>query len=237
MEVEHLKKEQITAAAELVLTEFATDFDWERALPVPVEDILECYLDVTLEFGNLQEMLGGIDILAASWIQEKRVVVDDSLDPAEVKHNEGRYRFTVAHEIGHWVLHTPFLQEQRLLPTSFDGTGASVICRSNDYREPREWQADYFASNLLLPEKLVMQEWERIFGNTTPQDITVELGKKQEHWGSPHSGYAHCCDIARLLAKPFGASATATQYRLWQLGLLQVHDTPETLPSTQIDNF
>ena len=36
---------------------------------------------------------------------ERRIVIDESLDPEENPSMEGRYRFTLAHEVGHWRLH------------------------------------------------------------------------------------------------------------------------------------
>lgn len=58
--------------------------------------------------------------------------------------DDGRHRFTIAHEIGHYFLHR-------------DGV---KLARVNDgyilqaYRNP-EWQANIFGSELLMPNKLI----------------------------------------------------------------------------------
>jgi hypothetical protein len=57
---------------------------------------------------------------------------------------DGRARFTAAHELGHWSLHT----------------GAKIFARtSNDKGLPAfrssEWQADMFAAELLMPRWLI----------------------------------------------------------------------------------
>ena len=54
---------------------------------------------------------------------------------------DGRARFTVAHEIGHFLLHTP---------------DSIVLCRMEEGQklkafEDPEWQANFFASELLAP--------------------------------------------------------------------------------------
>lgn len=80
----------------------------------------------------------------------------------------GRYRFTVAHEIGHWVLHRPlFLEpdhadlplEPRLITFKRD-----VLERSDGRYAPEEWQANYFAISLLLPDAQLRPAFEQRFG-------------------------------------------------------------------------
>lgn len=64
-------------------------------------------------------------------------------------------RFTLAHELGHFVLHAGTgLHRDRAL----DGSGVSRPS------SPQERESDYFAAAFLMPEKLVRQEFERRFG-------------------------------------------------------------------------
>lgn len=66
--------------------------------------------------------------------------------------HEGRARFTLAHEIGHIVLHRPYFKEiQR-------GHRQAILLRRGElkpYQNP-EKQADVFASELLLPRRHVI---------------------------------------------------------------------------------
>ena len=39
----------------------------------------------------------------------------------------------------------------------------TVVCRSSQAKEPVEWQADFYASCLLMPRKLVMAAWDEMF--------------------------------------------------------------------------
>jgi Zn-dependent peptidase ImmA (M78 family) len=60
-------------------------------------------------------------------------------------HNEGMHRFTVAHEIGHYLLHRQgTITLARLDPKE----------KIPAYRDP-EWQANCFAAELLMPVNLI----------------------------------------------------------------------------------
>ncbi len=69
--------------------------------------------------------------------------------------------FTLAHEAGHWVLNRQFAT----------GAGDSsakrtaILCRKRDAKKPAEWQADYFAACLLVPEKWVRWTFENLVGS------------------------------------------------------------------------
>ncbi len=44
-------------------------------------------------------------------------------------------------------------------------TGGFIFCRSRDAKQPIEWQADYFASCLLMPENAVKKAFRKCFGD------------------------------------------------------------------------
>jgi IrrE N-terminal-like domain len=96
---------------------------------------------------------------------EARIVIDESLDPEECSARESRYRFTLAHEGGgHWRLHRHLFAKDPAQAALFGGPAApSVICRSSQAKERVEWQADFYASWLLMPRKLVFAAWDEMF--------------------------------------------------------------------------
>ena len=53
--------------------------------------------------------IAGPDILGAIWVDKEIILIDRSLDPKDNPSMQGRYRFSVAHEIGHWRLHRPYV--------------------------------------------------------------------------------------------------------------------------------
>ena len=55
----------------------------------------------------------------------------------------GRYRFTLAHELAHWILHKKL----------FEGTGIAAATYKTDSLDDNsvEWQANYLAKAILMP--------------------------------------------------------------------------------------
>jgi len=177
--VKYLPEPAIERHARDLLAAFGHEFGHVRRPPVPVDEILEGHLKLSLDFDDLESRLEIPDVLGALWVDSREVFIDESLDPDEHPEMEGRFRFSVAHEIAHWVVlrqylknagtQEPMLDEQPAQPT--------VICRTRDRKEPIEWQADYFASCLLMPRDLVVAAWERRCGNLEPivyEDMTEE---------------------------------------------------------------
>lgn len=132
--------------------------------PIDVDEITEGYLGLVLEVGNLQGLLGLDDVLGATWFDERRLRVDQSLEG-----KEGRFAFTVAHEIAHWQLHRPLYEMEKVTVGLFrDELGprvaGGIVCRSRDYKSPAEWQADQFAARLLMPAVAVRETVQGLAG-------------------------------------------------------------------------
>jgi hypothetical protein len=178
LRVPYIANEAIERDAEALLAQFAHAKGVEIRAPIPIEDIVEKHLKLELKFGDLHCLLGvprgGFgsepDVFGAIWLETGEIYIDESLDPEERPSIEGRYRFTLAHEGGgHWRLHRPLVQansDQRLL---LDARRPTVICRSSQANERVEFQANLYASCLLMPRKLVMQAWRERFGNDHPR--------------------------------------------------------------------
>jgi Zn-dependent peptidase ImmA (M78 family) len=103
-------------------------------------------------------------VLGATWFEDKRVVIDDSL-----LGKEGRFAFTVAHEAAHWYIHRPYVEAEKVTLGLFAfGPDAkpspAVVCRSESTKPPAEWQADQFAARLLMPPADVRMAVESLRG-------------------------------------------------------------------------
>ena len=128
---------------EFNLTYFSANNENSITLPVPVEDIAEHYLGYQIDFVNEglfsdPEILGGIDF------DENKIYVN-----ASVEDHDGRYAFTIAHEIGHHVLHRDAYLEENL-----DGE-KEILCRDARDKPRIELEADRFAAALLMPAQSV----------------------------------------------------------------------------------
>jgi hypothetical protein len=126
---------------------------WDgHSLPVPVEDIADTYFGLHVcESEDLSAVAG-----APSGELSGLLVVDARevwLNAHEAKEWPGRRRFTLGHELGHWVLHR--------------APGKTVFCREPDAPSgiDIEEQASQYAGALLFPAGTVAAEWEAAGGD------------------------------------------------------------------------
>lgn len=146
------------------------------SVPVPVEKVARA-LGAVIEARPLDGALSG-----AIFVKNGVPVIGvNSLHP------ENRQRFTIAHEIGHWVLHRDRLQGVVHVDKTFpvlrrDQESASGI-------DLIEIEANAFAAELLMPTASLELEF------ATPLDIDDE-------------------DRLSRLAKQFKVSVSAMRYRL-----------------------
>jgi len=110
-------------------------FEGSPELPVPVEAIAEDLLG--LNVGELKEL----EVSGMLLPSERQVW----LNAREARESPGRRRFTLAHEVGHWVCQV------------LEGRVAPVFCRAEEVGvgEGRalEREANVFAAELLMPEE------------------------------------------------------------------------------------
>lgn len=108
-------------------------------------------------------------------------------------HHSRRQRFSIAHELGHLMMH------QSKGQTMTDG--AEIFHRHEYHRpsSPQETQANYFAAELLMPEQAVCKAVQEVNLN-----MVTDLAVQQ-------------------LARKFDVSVAAMTIRLQTLGLLEEH--------------
>lgn len=133
--------------------------------PIDVDDIVEGFLKLDLEVTDLKALLKMPDVLGATWFEDKVIRLDCSLEG-----QEGRISFTLAHEVGHWWMHRPIVEMDKVtLPLyAFDETRPArpaLVCRSTMKKDSAEWQADQFAARLLMPEADVRAAAKQACGN------------------------------------------------------------------------
>ena len=181
------------------------------------QDAIELGLD--FEICDLQAELGHEDVLGGIWFGDKLIKVDQTLDPSTNSRMLGRYRFTLAHEVGHWQLHRKHLMTDPSALSLFEENGKpAFVCRSSE-KPPEEWQADRFAACLLMPKRLVFDSWERWRGN--PNSASFAELSIEEH---DLDGLKAFC---RPLAEMFEVSAQAMLIRLQDLKLLVKEKEPQ----------
>ena len=121
-------------------------------LPVPVHAIAEDLLGLAVEERGLDGVSGLL------YPGDRRIVLnaDESAD---------RRRFTLAHELGHWVCQC------------LEGTRQPVFCRVEEVGvDPQakalEREANIFAANLLMPERIIRRSY--LTGETAQFGVSEE---------------------------------------------------------------
>jgi hypothetical protein len=238
--IPYLSEEAIERDAAALLNEYANARGFTIAPPIPIEDIVEKHLKLGIEFDDTHKLFGvprpapDPDILGAIFIADRRIVIDESLDPEENPTKEGRYRFTLGHEGGgHWRLHRHLFAKDRVQATMFGRAAApSFICRSSEAKKREEWQADFYSSCLLMPRKLVFAAWDVMFPDRKQRVLQPRLPISHPYVEIPRLDFrigeidrSETDDVALdRIAKPFAetflVSPIAMRIRLEKLGLL-----------------
>jgi Zn-dependent peptidase ImmA (M78 family) len=128
-------------------------------LPVPIEAIAEDLLGLAVEGRDLEGASGLL------YPAERQVYLNAADSPA-------RRRFTLAHEVGHWVCQVQ------------EGRTASVYCRADEVGvgegkgKALEREANVFAAELLMPQEAVRSTHEGAVSETA-----VRFGVSPEAMG------------------------------------------------------
>jgi Zn-dependent peptidase ImmA (M78 family) len=105
-----------------------------------------------------------------------------------------------------------------------DDARPTIVCRSSQAKERVEWQADFYASCLLMPRKMVFTAWNEAFPDRKPRVLQPET--PVDH---PFVEIARAFDesedqalecLARPFAERFLVSPIAMRIRLEKLGQL-----------------
>jgi hypothetical protein len=241
--VPYLSEDQIERDAAALLADYRQSRGIVIEPPVPIEDIVEKHLKLGFEFDDAHRVFTNIprcspdpDILGGILLDEARIVIDVSLDPEENPAMEGRYRFTLAHEVGHWRLHRPLFPRNPAQAAFVAGPATrSVVCRSSQSKERIEWQADCHGSCVLMPRSLIVDAWQREFGTDEP--FVFDPAKYDAMYLRRRDGLRPIAEIVGMIggvgpnicfdeiatgfASIFAVSPQAMRIRLMKLGLLR----------------
>jgi len=157
MKVPWVSKEKIASRAMDLMEAFQAVAGYRVKPPIPVEDIIERSLGLRLLYEDLEKMFGSNDVLGATYVVSRVICINEKL----FEHSsEGRLVFTCAHEVGHWVLHRQYADVEGRR----NSKGEAIVCRLRNAKAPIEWQADYFAACLLMPEKEIREAFQKVCG-------------------------------------------------------------------------
>ena len=157
----YISETDIESVAERVLSQANID-----SIPIRADNIAEFTYSLEIDSANLDECSCTGSVLAAISICDKKIYMNESR-AWELKRNPGRKNFTVAHELGHWILHKGLAQENL-----FGFSGNILICRGTNIKtDNKERQADIFATHLLMPERFVVEELKNFASLLSDSDL------------------------------------------------------------------
>ncbi|OGG86986.1 hypothetical protein A3B87_03355 [Candidatus Kuenenbacteria bacterium RIFCSPHIGHO2_02_FULL_39_13] len=122
---------------------------WNKVLPVDIEKIIDVDLEINIiPLPNLEKLCNTDALITSDW---KSLYIDKDLFEDERRQN--RLRFSLAHEIGHFILHRNFYAS--LAINSFEDFYAFIEFIPAEQYGYLETQANKFAGHLLAPRDLL----------------------------------------------------------------------------------
>ncbi len=139
-----------------ILHRHATDTGQAIELPVPIELIVEATFGLSIEWADIEEP-PGYSILGALAPSTPTIMMNER-HLARFDRWVGPERFTLAHELAHWVYDAENPDQGTL---AFEGA-TEIFCRADDITDLdqttklREQNANALAAHILLPDQLVL---------------------------------------------------------------------------------
>lgn len=146
-------------------------------LPIDASIIAE-FLDLDLVWDTIPDDEQGA-IAARILPLEKLIEINENIPQLKGGFGES----TIAHEIGHWILHIDVEQVERYIRLKQKGVDVQVrpfLCRSSNLARI-EWQAQYFAGCLLMPQHILTElkqdkdltKWQHLYQMAADLGVTI----------------------------------------------------------------
>jgi Zn-dependent peptidase ImmA (M78 family) len=193
----------------------------------PIADIMRRLQQDKLCTFSFDEDLGstpeGYKYLGYFHIKRKHIGIDVSLSTEDV-----RFPFTVAHELGHFYLHSKVKpQALKTAPFEIRDSTRDLVTHRIDATKSRtllEWQANKFAAGILMPRATVRN---CVIDLQKARGITRNLGTVWLDRSAP-SNREHSI-LLQQLAAAYRVSRSVARYRLRELDIL--HFDKASLPT------
>lgn len=146
----YIDNSTIKSKAEIFRTKY-----WDKILPVNIEKIIDVNLEINIiPLPNLEKLCNTNALITSNW---KSLYIDKKL--FEDERRESRLRFSLAHEIGHFILHKDFYASLQI--NSFEDFYNFLELIPIEQYGYLETQANKFASYLLVPQNLLSEKLKK----------------------------------------------------------------------------
>lgn len=136
--------------------------------PVPIE-LIAHRLDLEVEAAALGEDVSGVLVIGK----------ENSTIGYNATQSSVRQRFTIAHEVGHFILHASDKKDNLFIDKQYTATyRRDALSSTGD--DAQEIQANSFAAALLMPAELIQKELEILHMDMSDGDSLFQLANKFE---------------------------------------------------------
>ena len=218
LNVPYLKEDEIEKCANIL-----TEADVETRIQTTICSKLLLFEDLSLDpfayaesrgLNHKTEAMEDNSQLGLLDVEKNLVILNAGMD------NKKRYRFTMAHELGHYILHSPLFKKQGVVSV---GESEDTLLVSENDSLRLEYQANKFASCLLMPKKLVDTLYDIFFDRYVHQEFGDSFHALYYNQNQPETwqSYNH---IVGHMSRLLGVSKQAMTIRLLSLELLKMPD-------------
>jgi len=152
----------------LIAEDFLGKYNAEDVIPVPIEHIIEYDIGLNIiPIPGLQHISNVDGFISTDF-------TSISVDQSTMENFENRYRFTLAHEVGHWVIHKDglfeyaseieFIKDWKKYIIDFDEKQYSLL----------EYQAYCFAGLILVPAHHLKEKFDKALDKVRLYDIEID---------------------------------------------------------------
>lgn len=139
------------AEIEQKANEFLSKFHPERSIPIPIEDIIDFKMKI-----HICPLVGLVDVFNVEAYLSKDMT-EISVDQDRIMNVPNRYRYSLAHEVGHIFLHSDIYSGISIANTDeFKEFQSSVDLMEYDEMER---QAYLFAELVLVPTDILVEKF------------------------------------------------------------------------------
>lgn len=196
--LERLRKDDIRVRAD----QFSCAYNASRELPVPIDSIVESKLNIDIvPLANLKESLDNDAFIS----QDLTTIY---LDQYVYLTYETRYRFSLAHEIGHFWLHRKVYESFKF--SSVEEWIEIYLSIDDEDYDWLEYQANMFAGFVLIPDYALKPGFDDALVRIHPE---IELARKNNLTRDQYIDFV-VSSIARRLAPSFNVSAVCMEKRI-----------------------
>ena len=189
IKIPFVDKEKIKRKADLFREKF-----WDNSIPVDIEKIIDLKLEIDII--PLPDL--GDAFISSDW---KSIYVDRN---KYLNGIQNRLRFSLAHEIGHFILHKEIYSSFKI--NSFEDFYCFVDEIPNNQYHYLEIQANKFAGLLLVPrDRLIIEKKKELNSFEAASGVSIDSIKDQSLL------YSY---LAEPISKTFGVSSEVIEIAL-----------------------